>query len=68
MNVSAYSFYTVVVKQTASLPLIITVFATAVANALGVWVSYAVLDRLQKDRLWKLEVVVKKMFYRKPPF
>lgn len=61
-NVIAYSFYTVVVKQTANLPLEITVIATAAANALGVWLSYAVLDRLQKDKLWKLEVVVPKCF------
>jgi hypothetical protein len=59
-NVVAYSFYAIVVKQTATLPLEITVIATAVANALGVWCSYAVLDRLQKDRLWKIEVVVPK--------
>lgn len=59
-NVVAYSFYTVVVKQTASLPLEITVISTALANALGVWLSYVILDRLQKDRLWKIEVVVAK--------
>jgi hypothetical protein len=58
MNVIAYSFYVVVVKQTASLPLIITIAATAIANALGVWLSYVILDMLQKDRLWKIEVVV----------
>ena len=59
-NVIAYSFYTVVVKQTADLPLEITVVATAIANALGVWLSYVVLDRIQKDRLWKIEVVLPK--------
>ena len=61
-NVVAYSFYTVVVKQTASLPLEITVIATAIANALGVWLSYAILDRIQKDRLWKIEVGVPKNY------
>ena len=59
-NVVAYSFYTIVVKQTASLPLETTVLATAIANALGVWLSYVSLDLLQKDRLWKIEVVVPK--------
>ena len=59
-NVVAYSFYTIVVKQTASLPLEITVIATAAANALGVWLSYVILDRIQKDRLWKIEVVIPK--------
>lgn len=61
-NVVSYSFYNVVVKQTASLPLSTTVAATAVANALGVWLSYVVLDAIQKDRLWKLEVVVSNSF------
>ena len=60
MNVVAYSFYNVVVKQTAALPLEITVTATALANALGVWFSYTMLNRLQKDRLWKLEVTLPK--------
>ena len=59
-NVVAYSFYTVVVKQTADLPLEITVVATAAANALGVWLSYVILDIIQKDRLWKIEVVLPK--------
>lgn len=62
MNVVAYSFYTIVVKQTASLPLSTTIIATAIANALGVWFSYVILDRLQKDRLWKVEVVVSNCF------
>ena len=61
-NVIAYSFYTVVVKQTANLPLEITVIATAVANALGVWLSYVILDRIQKDRLWKIEVVLSRAY------
>lgn len=61
-NVIAYSFYTVVVKQTADLPLEITIISTAVANALGVWASYAILDLIQKDRLWKVEVVVPKNY------
>lgn len=61
-NVVAYSFYTVVVKQTASLPLEITVIATAAANALGVWLSYVILDKIQKDRLWKIEAVLPKEF------
>ena len=59
-NVVAYSFYTVVVKQTANLPLEITILSTAAANALGVWLSYVILDRVQKDRLWKIEVVLPK--------
>ena len=62
INVIAYSFYVVVVKQTANLPLEITVVVTALTNALGVWLSYVILDRLQKDRLWKVEVVVPKSY------
>jgi hypothetical protein len=61
-NVISYSFYVVVVKQTASLPLIITIVATAITNALGVWLSYVILDYIQKDRLWKVEVVLQKEY------
>jgi hypothetical protein len=59
-NVIAYSFYAVVVKQMTELDLVVTVVATACANAVGVWLSYVILDRVQKDRLWKIEVVVAK--------
>jgi hypothetical protein len=61
-NVISYSFYVIVVKQTADLPLTITVISTAAANALGVWLSYVILDNFQKDRLWKVEVVVPKCY------
>jgi hypothetical protein len=61
-NVISYSFYVIVVKQTASLPLIITIVATAITNALGVWLSYVILDYIQKDRLWKVEVVLQKEY------
>ena len=58
----SYSFYVIVVKQTASLPLEITILATAIANGLGVWLSYAFLDFIQKDKLWKIEVVIPKKY------
>lgn len=61
-NVVSYSFYVIVVKQTANLPLEITILSTACANALGVWLSYVILDKLQKDRIWKVEVIVPKTF------
>lgn len=59
MNVLAYSFYTIVVKQVADLPLWITVAGTAVANAFGVWLSYIILDKFQKDRLWMIQMTIK---------
>lgn len=61
-NVISYSFYVLVVKQMANLPLEITVLSTACANALGVWLSYVILDRLQKDRIWKVEVIIPKIY------
>lgn len=61
-NVISYSFYVIVVKQTANLPLEVTILSTACANALGVWLSYVILDHLQKDRLWKIEVIVPKAY------
>ena len=64
-NVISYSFYVIVVKQTADLPLTITIISTAAANALGVWISYILLDLVQKDKLWKVEVVVPKCFTEK---
>lgn len=64
-NVISYSFYVLVVKQMANLPLEITVLSTACANALGVWLSYVILDHLQKDRIWKVEVIIPKVYTEK---
>jgi hypothetical protein len=33
-----------------------------VANAVGVWLSYVILDLIQKDRLWKIEVVIPEQY------
>lgn len=59
MNVLAYGFYTIVVKQVSDLPLLITVLGTMAANAIGVWASYIILDKFQKDRLWLVQMTVK---------
>lgn len=58
MNVICYGFYTIVVKNTATLPLTTTVIGTMVANALGVWLSYIIMDKVVKDKLWRVDMAV----------
>ena len=64
-NVISYSFHVIVVRQTVSLPIEVTILSTACANALGVWLSYVILDKLQKDRIWKVEVIIPKVYTEK---
>lgn len=58
-NAIGYGFYTVIVKQISGYDLPMTIFVTVIANIIGVWVSYIIMDKISKDRLWKIEGAVK---------
>lgn len=62
MNVITYGFYTVVVKQISGYDLTMTISVTMIANLIGTYVSYIILDRLNKDKLWKIEVTIPTRF------
>lgn len=59
INAITYGFYAIVVKQLASLDLIITVTVTIVTNIIGVYVSMWLLEKTKKDCLWKISVTTK---------
>ena len=54
-----YAFYTIVVIFTVSeINIWIKMGVTFIANLIGTYLSMLILDRLRKDKLWKIEVTV----------
>ena len=59
INAICYGFYTLVVKQLASVDYVTAVVVTVITNVIGVWLSYKVLDLFKKDKLWRITVRLK---------
>ena len=59
INAVCYGFYTLVVKQLSSVDYLTAVIVTILANIVGVWVSYKIMDLFKKDRLWRITVTLK---------
>lgn len=55
-NAIAYGFYTLVLKMVANMPLLITATITLIANNIGVYISYWIMEKFRKDDLWKVEI------------
>ena len=60
INAVCYGFYTFVVKQLAEVDYATAVIVTILANIIGVWVSYRIMDLFKKDKLYP-------RFYRPRP-
>lgn len=59
INAVCYGFYTLVVKQLGAVDYITAVVVTVLANIIGVWISYKVMDLFKKDKLWRITVTLK---------
>lgn len=59
INAVCYGFYTLVVKQLTSVDYITAVTVTILANIVGVWISYKIMDLFKKDKLWRITVTLK---------
>lgn len=59
MNAISYGFYTLVVKQLASVDYLTAVVVTILSNIIGVWLSYKVMDITKKDKVWRITVHIK---------
>lgn len=60
-NAVAYGLYTVLlVYMTCDLPLAAKVFVVGGCNLVGVFVVKLAEERMQKDRLWKIELTIDK--------
>ena len=59
INAVCYGFYTLVVKQLTSVDYMTAVTVTILANIVGVWLSYKIMDLFKKDKLWLITVTLK---------
>ena len=59
INAICYGFYTLVVKQLTSVDYVTAVVVTILANIVGVWISYKIMDLFKKDKLWRITVTLK---------
>ena len=59
INAICYGFYTFVVKQLAEVDYWTAVIVTILANIIGVWISYKIMDLFKKDKLWRITVTLK---------
>lgn len=54
-----YGFYVIVVVATAcNQPIWVKIILTAVTNLIGVYIGMWVMEKLRKDKLWKIEITV----------
>ena len=59
INAVCYGFYTLVVKQLSSVDYLTAVIITILANIVGVWISYKIMDLFKKDKVWRITVTLK---------
>lgn len=59
INAVCYGFYTLVVKQLSAVDYVTAVVVTILANIVGVWISYRIMDLFKKDKLWRITVTLK---------
>lgn len=59
INAVCYGFYTLVVKQLASVDYVTAVMVTIITNIIGVWISYKIMDLFKKDKVWRITVTFK---------
>ena len=59
INAISYGFYAIVVKAMSDYSIEIVFTITILTNLVGVYFSKWALEKFKKDRLWKINVVVK---------
>lgn len=60
INAICYGFYMLIVKQVSDVDYVTAVVVTVLANIVGVWISYRIMNLFTKDKLWKIEATFDK--------
>lgn len=63
INAVGYTFYAVVVKQFTAQNNLVIIIVTMITNLVGVWFVSWFLDKIRKDKLWKIEVSIPSQFW-----
>ena len=59
INAICYGFYTLVVKQLGAVDYVTAVVVTILANVVGVWISYRIMNLFKKDKVWRITATLK---------
>ena len=59
INAVCYGFYTLVVKQLGAVDYVTAVVVTILANVVGVWISYRIMNLFKKDKVWRITATLK---------
>ena len=60
INAVCYGFYTLVVKQLTAVNYLTAVIVTVLANIVGVWLSYLIMDKFfKKEKIWRITATLK---------
>ena len=59
INAVCYGFYTLVVKQLGAVDYVTAVVVTILANIVGVWISYRIMNLFKKDKVWRITATLK---------
>lgn len=57
INAITFGFYALVIKSMGNYDLVVIVACTIVANLIGVYASMWILDKFEKDKVWKVTVI-----------
>ena len=58
-NAIYYSFYTLVVKQLASVDYVTAFVVTLISNLIGVYLGFVIMDLFKKDKVWRITITPK---------
>lgn len=61
VNAVAFAVYTIVIVYTSSdqITLLTKVIIVGVCNLIGTYISLLILEKIRKDKLWKIETTIK---------
>ena len=57
-NAIAYGFNTIVIKSISDVELWVAIVVTMLSNLIGVYIALGIVQKFQKERLWKITVTV----------
>lgn len=58
-NAIYYSFYTLVVKQLASVDYVTAFIVTLICNLVGVYLGFVIMDLFKKEKVWRVTITAK---------
>lgn len=64
-NAIYYSFYTLVIKQLASVDYVTAFVVTLFCNLIGVYLGFVIMDLFKKDKVWRVTITAKSVNERK---